>query len=421
MKFKNLVWTLLLLPLLAAPALAQWQGSESVRDGVTWVSNPETPMDEVTLELEELWRRGGHDDDEVLFGVVNQMLADDAGNIYLLDRQLSEIQVFSPEGEFLTTVGREGEGPGEFRNSGDMFLGPGNLLNVIQMFPGKVVQISTEGDPAGNYKIPEVAGGGFQLIYSGRSNQERIVLAYAQWRSADGSNQQSRKQVQTTYLHAFDAAGTELARFHEQSNETVFGGMKFTENTFSNFAQRWALAPDGRVASALDFDAYQIHVWNADGSLDHVIERPDFVPVQRDGAALERFQKLYETITRWNRGSTFEVSKTHPAVQTMWFRDDGSLWVLSAAGSWGAENGALAHLDAYDDKGRYVQRITLVAEGDPVEDRMFFVGNHMYLVTDFFSATMANLGGDTEGEAVEDVEPMSIVAYRMQGPAIGMK
>ena len=405
---------------LAAPAFGQWQGSETVREGVTFVTNPEKPMDEATLELEEMWRRGG-DDDEVLFGVVSQLVEDGEGNVYLLDGQLSEIQVFSPSGEWLRSVGREGEGPGEFRNGSDMFLGPGNLLSVVQIFPGKIVQISTDGDPAGNYKIPENAGGGFQLIHVGRSNGERVVLAYAQSRSADGSGQQSRKQIQTTYLRAFDGEGKELARFHEEARETVFGGMKFTENTFSDFARRWAMSKDGRVAAALSFDDYRIHVWNPDGSLKHIIDRPSYKPVPRDAVAKKRFQKFFESITRWNRGSTFEVSETHSAVQGIWYRDDGSLWVMSAAGAWGRDEGALAHVDVYDDKGRYVQRVKLVTEGDPVEDGLFFSGNRMYRVTDLFSAAMASLGGGTEEDVAEDVEPVSVVAYRMQGPAIGMK
>ncbi len=420
MKRKSFGWMCLLIMTLVAPVGAQWKGSETVREGVKHVTNPETPMDKATLELEELWSRGG-DDDEVLFGVVSQLVEDDAGNVYLLDGQLSEIQVFSPEGEWLRTVGREGEGPGEFRNGSDMFLGPGNLLSVVQIFPGKIVQISTEGDPAGNYKIPENAGGGFQLIHVGRSNGERVVLAYAQSRSADGSGQQSRKQVQTTYLKAFDGQGKELASFHEESRETVFGGMKFTENAFSDFARRWAMSNDGRVAAALTFDDYRIHVWNPDGSLSHVIERPDFAPVPRDAETKERFQKFFESITRWNRGSTFEVSATHPAIQGIWYREDGSLWIMSAAGSWNREPGALAHIDVYDDKGRYVQQIKLVTEGDPVEDGLFFQGDRMYRVTDLFSAAMASLGGGTEADVAEDVEPVSVIAYRMQGPAIGMK
>jgi hypothetical protein len=60
-------------------------------------------------------------------------------------------------------------------------------------------------------------------------------------------------------------------------------------------------------------------------------------------------------------------------------------------------------------------------DGDPVEDGIFFVGDRLYLVTDLFSAVMANFGGDEQDELEEEPEPVQVVAFRLQGPAIGMK
>ena len=57
--------------------------------------------------------------------------ADADGNVYLLDGQISEIQVFDPEGELLRTIGRQGEGPGEFQNGADMFWAPGGEIGVV--------------------------------------------------------------------------------------------------------------------------------------------------------------------------------------------------------------------------------------------------------------------------------------------------
>ena len=80
---------------------------------------------EETVGLTELWRIGGDtDDDAEFFGVLSQITTDEAGNVYLLDRQLTEVKVFSPDGEYLNTIGREGEGPGEFRRPSDLFITP---------------------------------------------------------------------------------------------------------------------------------------------------------------------------------------------------------------------------------------------------------------------------------------------------------
>ena len=55
-------------------------------------------------------------------------MGDDDGNIYLLDSQLSEVKVFSPDGEPLKTLSREGDGPGEFRALSSVHVLPGDTL-----------------------------------------------------------------------------------------------------------------------------------------------------------------------------------------------------------------------------------------------------------------------------------------------------
>lgn len=44
----------------------------------------------------------------------SSLALDEAGNLYVVDRQPTVIKVFAPDGRFLRTIGREGQGPGEF-------------------------------------------------------------------------------------------------------------------------------------------------------------------------------------------------------------------------------------------------------------------------------------------------------------------
>jgi hypothetical protein len=400
---------------MAPTGVSQAQGeSEKVKvDGVLHVKNSEKPAQVVRVELEELWERGG-DDDDIFFGRLSQLVHDAEGNLYVLDSQLSEIQVFTQSGDHLRTVGREGEGPGEFAAVSDMFLGPSGLLGLVRIFPGRVYQIGTDGSPADFFALPKPDG--FQLVHVGRANGDRIVIAAAIQTRAEG------KQIETTSLKAYDADGKELAKYCEEARETRFGGMQFDENVFSDFARRWALGDDGRVAVAMTRGDYRIDVYNPDGTLDRVIERPDHEPVKRTSAEKERFQKMFDGITRWNPNSTFKVSDHHTVVAQIWFRPNGNMWVLPAAGTYGRDEGLFASIDEYDRDGRYVRRLDFVVDGDPVEDGVFFLGDRMYRVTDLFSSFMAALGGDegTEQEEVE-LEPLRLVAYRVNIAEVGMK
>jgi len=178
-----------------------------------------------------------------------------------------------------------------------------------------------------------------------------------------------------------------------------------------DFQRRWAVAPDGRVASALSYEDYRIHVWNADGTVNRIIERPDYQAVKRTTEEKDRFQTMYNAFTRWNRGSTFRVSNNHQAIGQVFFREDGSLWVQSGAHRWRAQDGVFTSFDVYDTEGRFVQQVDLQADADATEDGLFFAGNRAYVVTDLYNAMMARLGGEENESTFDDAEPVNVISF----------
>jgi len=386
--------------LLAAAACAQPRIVNDA-DGTVRVVNPETPSQgETTLVLEELWRAGG-DDPDLLIGAIADLATDAAGRVYALDGQLSEIQVFAPDGEHVDTLGRQGEGPGEFMNGAELFWTPRGELAVIQGWPGKIVLLQTDGTPGPMYSLP-YDGGGFQVVSRGAPVADYVVLSGSAWRERDGVQQQ------VSYLRAYTMDGVEVAVFHEAERSQTFGGHAFVERDYRDFQRRWAAAPDGRVAAALDFDAYRIHVWNADGGLDRIIERPGYAPAPRNDAELSAFQEAYDLMIQWNPGSTFEVSPTHEAVVGLEFRRDGSLWIRSGNAQWRADGEAFTSYDVYDREGRYVRRVILAGGDDPVDDGVFLGDGRVYVVTDMLGSLLASWGMESE----EELAPVSIIAYR---------
>ncbi len=159
----------ILFATVAMPSLgADWAGSETTRAGTIHVMNPATPIESAaTTTPEELWRVGGDEDEDVLFGVITSVAVDSDGLVYLLDAQMNVVHVFSPEGEFLREIGREGEGPGEFRRAEDLFLTVDGNIAVMQRMPGKIVQITTGGDALENYKLPQGPEGGANDAWRG--------------------------------------------------------------------------------------------------------------------------------------------------------------------------------------------------------------------------------------------------------------
>lgn len=392
-------WFLLLLLLIWIPVSAD--------ETAPVVRNPETPREGVVdVKPGLLWQRGD-DTDEIFFGVVPRVVCDEtSGELFVLDSQLHEIQVFDREGEWLRSIGREGEGPGEFRNPGDMYRAPDGQIGVMQIFPGRIVQLTPQGEPGTAFDPRQTEG--FQVFYLSQGADDRIVISGALFgRDAEGG-------TQTEYLKSFAPDGTELASYHTETVKMQFGGMTFREPRFNSFTRRWAVAADGRVAVAPSFDDYTIHVHGPDGTLVRVIERPGFSPVERTDAEKARFQTLYDRITAWNQGSTFEVSATHQTIASLAFRPDGTLWVMSGADRWRSEDGVMAVWDVYDTDGNYVRRVRMLGEGNPAEDGYFFSADRVYQVTDLFSASMSAMGGE-DGDVEVEPDPVRLVAWKFDG------
>jgi hypothetical protein len=99
-----------------APSETGWQGKIESRDGVTVVHNPREPLHQgPVLELkEDLSIRGSETEEEQMFQDIRTLDVDPEGNIYVLDEGAADIKVFNGAGEYMRTIGRQGQGPGEF-------------------------------------------------------------------------------------------------------------------------------------------------------------------------------------------------------------------------------------------------------------------------------------------------------------------
>jgi hypothetical protein len=94
---------------------AEWKGTIQEVDGVTVVKNPKEPMyGELILDLEEDLCIGREDDENYQFYRASGLAVDSEDNIYVVDAGNRHIQKFNKNGNYILTIGRKGQGPGEF-------------------------------------------------------------------------------------------------------------------------------------------------------------------------------------------------------------------------------------------------------------------------------------------------------------------
>ena len=110
----------------------EWKGTIEEVDGVTIVKNPKDPVHgEDAFDLkEELSIGEAEGPEDFLFSQIIDVGVDDEENIYILDFLEAHIKVFSPSGEFLKTIGRRGQGPGEIQRPMNIYITPAEEILI---------------------------------------------------------------------------------------------------------------------------------------------------------------------------------------------------------------------------------------------------------------------------------------------------
>ncbi|MDX2474095.1 MAG: hypothetical protein QNL91_10340 [Candidatus Krumholzibacteria bacterium] len=406
---KIIVLILLGLGLAVATAVA---GETSQVDGHTVVRNTEPALPMLELELEELWRRGG-ESDEVMIGLPVEALADDEGRVYLADQQLCQVHVFGPDGEFIKTLSREGDGPGEVRGPVDMVRLPDGSIGLAEFFPGKITKVTFDDLPAGEIMVDVSGGeiGGFTMQTMAASAGNHLVVAGSR------SLPQEKFTERTHFLAAIDQEGNQTVRYMEQVSRIQRPHSVVHENDFlPSFPLASALGPDGRVYTPRDRENYAINVFLADGTLDRVIERPDFTTWTRNKLDTRRVRTLFESWAGANPDTwpRFDLKKTDRAINTLHIDGQGRLWVQHSRSNRDLPDDNFLSLDLYDAQGNWQREVRLVCEGSSVSDGFRFLGDgRILLIKGFVVARLACLGSGTATLGEDETETIEVICYRL--------
>lgn len=397
----------------AAAGAGEWNGKVETLNGVQTISNPATGFAApATIKLPELWRLGGDTaDEDEFFGVISDIDIDANGDVYLLDSQLNEVKVYSKDGEFLRSMGREGEGPGEFRGPVSMYFA-GDKVAVLQAMSGKIVLLTRDGQPAGDGLLPRPEDGGFQILRGGEARGGNTVLFMVRAQFDPAASKWSR----TGFLASVDETGKQLCEYVSKDNVINMSAPEMSDVAWDTFERRWEVGRDGKVYTCNSYDNYEIHVYNKAGGVEKVIKR-----AYRHLPRPAREKKFMETVmgffAQQMPGCKITIADVSKDIETIHVRDDGSIWVLTSAGTRDLPRGTLGVFDVFNPEGHFVKTVTLQGQGDPFRDLYVFENDRLYVVTKFVTAAMS-AQGVTGIEGDEDPEPMAVIAYKLEGDAL---
>lgn len=397
---KCLCLCLLTLAVLAnAPA-----GAEPV----AVVSGAQPAQGLVTVGLTEVWRAGG-ENDEVFFGSVGAVRNDAQGRVYVLDSQLSQVHIYSPEGEHLATVGREGDGPGESRRPGDMFITDDGVIHLLQGFPGRIVKLTSDGQPAGEtkYSTGPGAAGQFAVLIVGRADGNGMVLGGTRMTMGGAISKQ------TYFLARCDGQGLQQQSLLEKNHEINYAAFKLDEEAMDFIWNRMAVGPDGRVYAGPERDAYKINVYGPDGTLEKVLSRPYTAPARNERQRQVAYQIIEAVGAYYPRPpQEITIADTEPVLTNLTVTEDGRVWTQTPTGNQTAPAGAWVVWDVFDPAGKFEKQVALLGDHDPSRDAIYLLpGGRVVVVVGALDAWLNQQGAGAQ--ETEEGEPLEVICYEM--------
>ena len=264
--------------------------------------------------------------EELLFGSIWSIAVDDEHNVYVFDGQAHHVRVFDSDGAYVQTLGRRGEGPGEFGSAEAIGILPDGRLVVrdignkrIAVFGPGAGQTDHWGYDPGSYgsnsPLHTDAHGHTYLITRdpSRTDWVRHIIVLG----PDGTHLDTLPEPSSPYEPPAVTAEGEIEGGYARYTQPVPFAPSF----------QWTIHPSGHFVTGLPAE-YRIELTRDDGILR--IERTaDPAPVHDDEGARQREsveRRLQSNIPGWTWDGP-SIPEHKPFYRELLAGRDGRIWV----------------------------------------------------------------------------------------------
>lgn len=263
--------------------------------------------------------------DSLLLNSIRDIAVDTSGMVYIGDSDRNAIHAFLPNGTYSTTIGGEGNGPGEFRRiwkikaAADRLYGydsPNMRLNIYALETKKPVD-QIDFDPA-NFRDAGDLEGFSSLSSFYPINDNRIIA---------GLGKLTPDNQRPVYYYIIDengyAVSEQLLEQHEKPAYAMdVDGMKYS--LMLPFARESLLdvSPNQTLFTA-NTDEFLIKTYDTTGTY----QRAFYYPYQNAPMVKEEFLNRYPEGPFRKGLSEAEYPETWPALSNMLVDDQSRLWI----------------------------------------------------------------------------------------------
>jgi len=124
----------------------KWKGTVEKNGETTVIRNPEDSLyGRIKYDLKEDLRIGQEKDEKYIFHQISGIALDSHGSIYISDMGNHRIQKYDSYGKYVRTIGRKGQGPGEFEQPNKIVIDENNDELYVQDGSRKIKCFSKDG------------------------------------------------------------------------------------------------------------------------------------------------------------------------------------------------------------------------------------------------------------------------------------
>ena len=288
----------------------------------------------LAADFEEVYRAGGMNAPEwAFFEDSTSVSFDAAGNLYVLDRAAARVVIVDAGGGLVRTVGRQGEGPGEFNLPVFLAVWRDGRFVVLDMGHGayqvfgpdgeleRYVKITEGEDPFGAMSAMTLAvrtdPGSNALIAQGApSAMGRLAGVMADMLGTGGGDQSERvdeRGLERVHLDADIISFTPVLQGWRAPRGETAGALNpadlldpsamiglMDDTRFFEPGFHWDLLPDGAIAYS-DSSAYAVKIADPQGSVTDMLRRPlapePVTPRIRSGMVEHALRVMEENMT----------------------------------------------------------------------------------------------------------------------------
>jgi len=221
-------------------------------------------------------------DENLAFYMPSAIATDGAGNLYVLDTGNHRIQKFGPDGKYLATYGRKGQGPGEFYYPAWLAIDAKGLIYVTDPNNQRIQVLTPDGK---DYKTIKGLDQGAGPVFVGKSGELVTGAPRMRFVFNDPGEKEMKDPALPKLVRVLDLEGKAIREFGEPrdygeelvnrgANEVLMavaaGGEVTLAYTVQNRIEKYAA--DGRL------------LWRADRELPYSMEIKDKGEIKRSGS-----------------------------------------------------------------------------------------------------------------------------------------